>query len=150
MNHIINNLNGYLYSLRRFTGNKCDFWTELVELEGSLEDSVKNHLSTFEVDLEITDSKNISYSEVEALLDSFILSNLKIDDDDIKKLLAWDIVEYYGLASTDIDEKNDFNPLVSNGAIQFTMKSDFHSSHIYYAVPIGNQIILTGLAVRGA
>lgn len=123
---------------------------ELVELKCSLEDSVRNHLSTFEKNLEIIDSKSISYSEVEALLETFIFSNLKIDDDDIRKSLAWDIVEYYGLASTDIDQNNEFNPIVSNGAIQFTMKSDFHSSRIYYAIPIGNQIILTGLAVRGA
>ena len=57
--------------------------------------------------------KVIDYAGVQVLLDEYIFSKLQITDEDTLGLLKWDIVEYYGLASLELDIDADFNPLAS-------------------------------------
>lgn len=148
MELIVNGLNGYLYSLRRLTENKCDFWAELINIDSDIAEVIDSYLLKTNAIEKIIEKKKIDYVGVEKLLDDFIFSNLVIKDENIIKLLVWDIVEYYGLASTVIDSAADFNPLVSKGAIQITVQSSFHKQCVYYIVPISNYAIVTGLAIR--
>jgi hypothetical protein len=34
-------LDGYLHSLRRFSGNRCDYWAEVIEIDDNFEDCFK-------------------------------------------------------------------------------------------------------------
>ena len=148
MGAIVNNLNGYLHSLRRLSGNKCDFWAERVEIETDIDNTIDEYFSTLESNSKVLEIERIDYSTVEKLLDTLVFSNLNIKDGDLIKLFAWDIVEYYGLASTAVDPEREFNPLVSNGAIKVSVQSDFHNSCVYYVVQITSFAIFTGLAIR--
>ena len=126
MEAIINNLNGYLHSLRRLSGNKCDFWAECVEIDSDIDNAIDKYFSKLKSDCKVLKTEKIDYSTVENLLNNLVFSNLTIRDDNLIKLLAWDIVEYYGLASTALDSEGEFNPLVSNGAIKISVQSDFY------------------------
>jgi len=148
METIIANLNGYLHSLRRLSGNKCDFWADVIKIEVDFEKTIEGFISKFKNNVKLIEKKEISYFEVESLLEELLLSNLDISSKDLKKSFTWDIIEYYGLASTDTDPDGEFNPLVSNGAIQITVQSDFHKSCVYYIVAISNHAVVTGLAER--
>ena len=148
MEAIINNLNGYLHSLRRLSGNKCDFWAECVEIDSDIDNAIDKYFSKLKSDCKVLKTEKIDYSTVENLLNNLVFSNLTIRDDNLIKLLAWDIVEYYGLASTALDSEGEFNPLVSNGAIKISVQSDFYESCVYYVVQIANFAVVTGLAIR--
>ena len=147
MKEIVDNLNGYFQALRRLSLNTCDFWADAVDVNGTLNNAIDDYISKID-EVTLIEKKDVTCREVEELYKEFIFSNMNMDSDDIIKLFSWDIVEYYGLASTIIDPNGDFNPLVSNGAIQLSVSSIFHSSHVYYVVEIGTQEIITGLAVR--
>lgn len=148
MEAIIANLNGYLHSLRRLSGNKCDFWAEATKIDSDLDNAIEGFLSNIKSGVKLIEKSKINYSAVEALLEELVLSNLLTDDENLKKSIAWDIVEYYGLASTALDAEGEFNPLVSNGAIKVSVQSDFHKSCVFYIVVISNYMVVTGLAER--
>ncbi len=148
MEAIVNNLNGYLHSLRRLSGNKCDFWAESVEIESDIDNTIDKYFSKLESNNKALKKEEIDYSTVEKLLKDLVFSNLNVRDDNLIKLFAWDIVEYYGLASTALDPEGGFNPLVSNGAIKVSVQSDFYESCVYYVVQIANFAVVTGLAIR--
>ncbi|MGX5172703.1 hypothetical protein ACUR5C_01590 [Aliikangiella sp. IMCC44653] len=148
METIIANLNGYLHSLRRLSENKCDFWASTVSINTDFYQTIEDFISKLNTDVKHIETKEVSYSEVEALLEQHLLSKLVTVSDDLKESFAWDIVEYYGLASTASDPEGEFNPLVSNGAIQITVQSGFHKSCVYYIVAISNHAVVTGLAER--
>ena len=145
---VICNLNGYLQSLRRLSGNKCDFWVDIIEVKTSLEDDVETHIMSIDNNLIIIDKTQISYHAVQEHLDKFVFSNLLIDDENILKLLAWDVVEYYGLASTELDPNGELNPLVHNGAILINIQSQRYESFVYYIVALPGYAIITGIAIR--
>ena len=65
-------------------------------------------------------------------------------------MLVDDIVEYYGIASTSLNPKGCWNPLLSNGALEISIKSEsrFHESLVYFLVEIEDQAILTGFEIR--
>jgi len=146
MQTYVDNLNGYFQVLRRLSKNRCDFWSELIEIDGTLENTIEEYLESKE-SVEFLNKKDISYSEVQELYESYIFSNITVSTV-AHKLLTYDIVEYYGLASTSTDSNNDFNPLISNGAVLLNVRSEFHSEYIYYVVEYGNKAIVTGLATR--
>lgn len=148
MEAIVNNLNGYLHSLGRLSGNKCAFWAECIEVESSFENTIDEYFAKLETDNKILEREKISYSEVKKLLKNIVFANLSVKDSSLIELFAWDIVEYYGLASTDRDPGGEFNPLVSNGTIKISVQSDFYKSCDYYVVQISNYAVITGLAVR--
>ncbi|NRB38575.1 MAG: hypothetical protein HRU20_08925 [Pseudomonadales bacterium] len=148
MKSTISELNGYLHSLRRLCKESCDFWAEVIDVKESVNQSIQNYIAQFEDQILIKSTRDISFSDVELLLEKYIFSNLTITNPDQLKLLAWDIVEYYGAAALDQSFESHFNPLVSNGAIQLTVDSSFHKTQVYYVVKIGNKLIITGLGIR--
>jgi hypothetical protein len=148
MENIVNNLDGYLLSLRRLSGNQYDYWVEILDITVGIETALTNHFYKIDPELKVIAKYEISYLDVEKLLVEYIFSQLAITNENIKKLFLWDIVEYFGLASTQDDPEGDFNPLVSNGALKLTMQSNFYKSHVYLVVPISNYAIIMGLAKR--
>ena len=147
MKKIVDNLNGYFQALKRLSLNTCDFWAHVIEVNSTLNNAIDDYISKID-EVTLIEKKDITFRDVENLHKEFIFSNINTDNDDIIKLFSWDIVEFYGLASTIIDPNGDFNPLVSKGAIQLSVNSTFHSSYVYYVVEIDKQAIVTGLAVR--
>ncbi|EHK9182004.1 TPA: hypothetical protein GRR81_25475 [Vibrio parahaemolyticus] len=147
MNALIEQFNGYFHALRRLGGSEFYGWAFVIEVESNVRESLLNHLSDCDLEQEVLEEKVIDYAGVQVLLDEYIFSKLQITDEDTLGLLKWDIVEYYGLASLELDIDADFNPLVRKGAIQFTMCPSSHESHVYYVIPISNYAIVTGLAI---
>jgi hypothetical protein len=71
---------------------------------------------------------------------------LRVENKEINKLFAWDIVEYYGLASTSLG--GEWNPLVRNGAIHLQLKSVRHASLNYFFVVIGDCLVVMDLSEK--
>jgi hypothetical protein len=147
MESYVENLNGFFQALRRLSENRCDYWSHCLKIDSSLENAIQNYFSSMD-DVELLEMNKITYEEVEALHQKYIFSNLVNVNGNVLDLIKWDLVEYFGLASTAIDPDGPFNPLVSSGALLLKARSTFHGEYVYYLVRYGNKAIITGLAVR--
>ena len=150
MKNIVHELNGYLHSLRRLAKYNSDFWAIHIKIESDIEQAIKDHFAKARVKTEVTEIKQIDYAKLEEFFDKFIIQNLALDNQAQIDMLVWDVVEYYGVASTTLNSKGCFNPLVREGAFEISIKSEsmFHESLVYFLVPIEDQAILTGFGIR--
>jgi len=147
MESYVENLNGFFQALRRLSENRCDYWSHCLEIDSSLEIAIQQYFNNMD-DVELIETNNITYQEVEALHQEYIFSNLVNVNGNVLELLKWDLVEYFGQASIAKNSEGPFNPLVSNGALLLKAKSSFHGQYVYYVVSYGSKAIITGLAVR--
>ncbi|MES2676677.1 MAG: hypothetical protein V4660_20740 [Pseudomonadota bacterium] len=143
-NQPILNLDGYLLSLRRLSGNLCDFWAEIFDINGDVEVGFREHL----VDREITllDRSPVGYKEIDVVLEKHLLSKLGVEDVSLLKLFSWDIVEFIQMSFRHLDPEID--PISTKQAFLINAESGFHGQYIYIVIPVINQAIAIGLAIR--
>ena len=149
MKNIVYQLTGYLHSLRRLAKYNSDFWAVHIVIETTIDDAMEKYFEKLRTKTKVVEIRKIDYTRVKEFFDEFIIQNLAIENKDQIDMLLWDIVEYYGIASSQLDSQK-FNVLVSEGAyeIRVSSESNFHESLVYFLVPIKNQAILTGLGIR--
>lgn len=140
----ISNLDGYLHSLRRLSGNSCDFWAEIFEFENDITEGFKEYLADREV--LIIDSYPVGYKEIDEILEEAVFTKLQVQDESLLKLFAWDIVDYLQLSYQLIQPEID--PISSKESLLFNAKSEFHGDYVYIVVPVKNHAIAMGLASR--
>ena len=138
------NLDGYLLALRRLSGNRCDFWAEIFDIEGDVVDDFKKYVSNR--DISILDSSPIGYKEINRVLEEHSLSKLDVTDESLLSLLAWDIVEYIQMSYRLIEPEID--PISSNQAMLINAESEFHGRYVYLVIPVQNKSVAVGLATR--
>ena len=152
MKRIVDELDGYLHSLRRLAKDNCDYWAThiKVENEDNVEQAIHQHFAKAHIKTEVTGIKKVNYTTIKKFFNKFIIEQLTTNTEDQVYMLIWDIVEYYGLASTTVNPEGPFNPLVSEGALEITVKQEdaFHKELVYFLVQIENQAILTGFGIR--
>lgn len=137
-------LNGYLHSLRRLSGNNCDFWAEIFDINETIENDLKEHLS--ERNVELGDYSRIGYSQLTSIINETILKKLKISDDDTLKLFEWDIIENMEMTYRMIEP--EINPFSDGQVMLFNASSDFHGEYIYLVIPIHKQVVSIRVASR--
>lgn len=137
-------LRGYLQSLRRMSGNRCDFWTCTVDLNAGIDASIESLIA--DTDIRISDRASAGYAEVDALLQRRVFSMLDAADEQLCKLFAWDIVEYIELCCLALDPAT--NPLRKREARVFECSSSFHPALTYLVVPIGSRALVVALGTR--
>jgi len=138
------NLSGYLLALRRLSGNRCDFWTEIFDLKGDVVDDFKRYL--LNRDINLLDSLSIGYKEIDNVLEEHSFSKLHIADESLLKLFAWDIVEYIEMSYRSI--KPEIDPISSNQVVLVNAESEFHGKYVYIVIPVKNKNVAVGLATR--
>jgi len=138
------NLDGYLLALRRLSGNRCDFWAEIFDLEGDVVDDFKRYLSNR--DISILDSSPVGYKEIDSVLEEHSLSKLDVTDKSLLSLFAWDVVEYIQMSYRLIEPEID--PVSSNEALLINAESEFHGRYVYIVIPVKNKSVAVGLATR--
>tara|TARA_B110000196_G_scaffold319273_1_gene336859 strand:+ start:2793 stop:3296 length:504 start_codon:yes stop_codon:yes gene_type:complete len=137
-------LDGYLHSLRRLSGNLCDFWVETFEFKNDIETGFRDHLADTEIS--IVKKSQIGYKEIDQILEENILSKLLVKDTSLLGIFSWDIVEYLQMTYQLIEP--EINPMYKKEALLFTAKSEFHGEFVYIVVPVLNQAVVVGLATR--
>lgn len=148
MENYVSELRGYLQSLRRLCRRQCDFYADSFFLENDIHSSVKKYINKLGAEFEFVGIKPLTYQEVESILKKHLVAELEVESQSSIELFLWDIVEYYGLASTASNPDGDFNPLVSNGALEVEVKSSHYTSGAIFVVVIGKAAIITWLNVR--
>ena len=149
MKKIVYMLDGYLSSIRRLAYNNCDYWAIHLKIDTDVEAAISNYFLKYDIPKEVIEIKKIGYDVVKTFFDKFIVEQLKDNTENQVTMLIDDIVEYYGLASTTLNPKGVWNPLLE-GAFEITVKdeSNFHESLVYFLVEVENQAILTGFGIR--
>lgn len=142
--HLIANLDGYLHSLRRLSGNACDFWAEVFPCGEDVAGGFSKHLARKGVLL--TGNYSIGYADIDQILEREVFSRLIVRDDSLWKLFAWDIVEYIQMSYRDSTLGTD--PIFSRKSLLFEAQSEFHGEFVYLVIPAGGQAIAVGLATR--
>jgi hypothetical protein len=143
-NQPISNLDGYLLSLRRLSGNSCDFWAETFQCADDLEKSFSSHLADRGISL--IDKSSIGYREIDQVLEEHVFSKLQVEDESLLKLFAWDIVEYLQLSYRFIEPEID--PISSKKAMLLNVESEFHGKFVFMVIPVIDNAIAVGLATR--
>jgi len=135
---------GYLQSLRRMTGNRCDFWSYAIDMDGDIEGSIDSIIA--DTDVRISVHAPAGYKEVAALLDRYVFPMLNVADEELCKLFAWDIVEYIELCCREMDPVT--TPLSRREAMVFEGSSSFHPTLAYLVVPIKSRALVVALGTR--
>ena len=140
----ISNLNGYLLSLRRLSGNACDFWAEVFPCSGDVEDCFRVHLAGLGVSL--VGKSRVGYEEIDQILRREVFSKLVVEDESLLRVFSWDVVEYlqmsYRLTKPEID------PIFNNQSLLFKAHSELHGEYVYLVVPVNEKAIAVGFAAR--
>jgi len=137
-------LRGYLQSFRRMSGNRCDFWSNPIDLDGDIAGSIDSIIA--DTDVRISVNLPAGYKEVDALLDRYVFPMLNVADEDLCKLFAWDIVEYIELCCREVDPVT--TPLSRREARVFEGSSGFHPMLAYLVVPIRSRALVIALGTR--
>lgn len=141
-------LRGFLNALQRLCEAKSAFFAEVVRLSDDADSTLSKYFAECVAGCRYQGARRIAYSDVEAILDAFVYSKLRGVQADAIATLAWQLIEYYGLASTAADSNGPFKPLVSNGALLLSVSFDLPEICAYFAVEIPGHLIITGLATQ--
>lgn len=145
----VSELDGYLKLLQRFCKKRCDYSVNAINIElDDVEQSAKQFVSSFDDIVEYNGLEKISFSDFQNILTKYVYSNINISDQNMVKLIDWDITEYFGLASTIKNPEGNFNPLVSNGGWQLKISSNFYEDCTIVLVEYGDQAIVFSLGMR--
>lgn len=148
MENYVSELRGYLQSLRRLCRRQCDFYADSFVVENEIHKSIREYINNLGAEFTFKGVKPLTYQEVESVLRKHLLRELEVENPITIDLFLWDIVEYYGLASTASNPDGDFNPLVSNGAFAVEVHSLHYASSVVFVVVIEQCAIVMWLSVR--
>ena len=142
-------INGYLRSLQRLSKVACDFNAVYIPLNGqALEEAISKFLERYDDITSTNLVSGISFGSVERILDNLIFNNLSIGEEGTIKMLRWDLVEYFGLASTAQSDDNDFNPLINGKVVQVDIDSSFYSWNVFIGVDYEDAAICLNLGLK--
>lgn len=148
MENYVSELRGYLQSLRRLCRRQCDFHADSFLVKNDIHASIEEYIYKLGAEFKFKGIKPLTYQEVESILEKHLILELEVEDQNANELFLWDIVEYFGLASTALNPDGDFNPLVSNGALAVEVQSSHYSSGAIFVVVIEKAAIVMWLNVR--
>jgi hypothetical protein len=148
MENYVSELQGYLQSLRRLCRRQCDFHADSFLVENDIHVSIEKYINKLGSEFRFKGIKQLTYQEVESILENNLILELEVENQNTTKLFLWDIVEYFGLASTALNPNGDFNPLVSKGALAVEVHSSHYSSSTVFVVVIEKHAIVIWLSVR--
>ena len=97
-------------------------------------------------DFRISVSAPAWYKEVDVLLDRYVFPMLRVADEQLCKLFAWDIVEYIDLCCWELDPMT--TPLSRREAMVFEGASSSHPTLAYLVVPIESRALVIALGTR--
>jgi hypothetical protein len=157
-NPMIHLLDGYLNCLATICGSKYFFsatsFQDSRDIDVFVTEIVKNWALGDEYikasEYEYKGRKVIEFKHLRKQVGSFVFSEAmkphfaeKEGYGTIGGKILWDIFEYYGLASTHINESGDFHPLVKGPVYQLYINHKTHQRSLYYLARIEGIYVLT-------
>jgi hypothetical protein len=137
-------LDGYLLSLRRLSGNKSDFWAEIVNVEGDVEKSLRSQMKMN--DIELKEKELVGYREIESFLENQLTEKLNVNEYSLVKLFVWDVVEF--IQQSFIENNQEQDPIHLKKSFIIKAMSKFHGNYSYLVIPINGKALVLGLANR--
>jgi hypothetical protein len=155
-NLYISELNGYLKSLQRLSGNKCVFGATSFQCNfDEISDVAQVYISNLSEkdNFHYHGKVNIQYRElmkkIKSIVFSGILSKEQLASDNIiaylESVITEDINEYYGLAS---NPNESFHPLIEDPVYLLDIKDDSVSESLYFIVQVGGRYVLAYFCKR--
>jgi hypothetical protein len=130
----VNELNGYLQALRRLGKNRVGYGAHTFEVQGSVENSIKEYVTKIPDVESVNDIIHRRSAYFSELLQEYLFSNIIVNTADYKSLVEWDIFEYFGLLSTQLNPDGEFNNLVKNGGFSVEITSNFYTKSTIFVV----------------
>ena len=156
--YYIAELNGYLQSLRRLRGFGYCFSAHTYDLKVDIDQFAKETLCKWDESgaYKYLGKSLIEYRNLEDRITGIIFGgalnlenvNNEKSKKNIKKMVIEDINEYYGLASTSLDTKGHFHPLITGPVYELNIENSNFTSIFFYIVQIGKYYVLTGFTHR--
>ncbi|MGD8914390.1 MAG: hypothetical protein PVJ68_16865 [Candidatus Thiodiazotropha sp.] len=137
-------MDGYLLSLRRLSSNKCDFWAEILEFDGDIDECLNRHLDRLEAAL--LDKIPAGYKEIEQLLTHEFSSNLVINDNALVKSFVWDLLEY--LQHSFLEYSLNEDPVNMKQSFIVKAKAKDHTISYHIIIPNKSKAVVIVLATR--
>lgn len=138
-------LRGFLNAVQQLCGPDHRLYADAISVGENEEHSLARYFSNFEGNFQYQGGSPISYQQVRALLQEYVYSSLGTFPPEVLKELDWQLIEYYGLASTAAD--GSFNPLVSEGAQLLSVNQSHYKKCEYFTVRIPGHIVITSLGI---
>ena len=144
MQECISNLNGYCHALRRLSSSRLLIRAYLVKLSPTIEETIERALKDSDNAKADFKVEEMSFNDVEKKIDVIVFSKLNDISEEVRKNMAWDFYEYFGLAST-MSESEIWNPIVSNGAWMLIGDTPDHENKTMMLVQCQDQAIITSI-----
>lgn len=148
MNKYVLEMNGYLKALQRLCKVRSDFSANSFKSIGGFEASARRYVEQLDDVKDIDQLRIIGASDFTRVLNDFIYSNLIVSDPSLRKVTEWDITEYFGLISTDVDPNGSFNVLLDDGGIELSVLSKRYKKSTFVMVKFGDDIVVLHLGIR--
>lgn len=132
-------LRGFLNAVQQLCGLGHSFSVEAIPAGANEESTLSRYFAMFEGGFKYLGSTAISYEKAQALLHQYIFINLSSVRPQLQKELNWQLIEYYGLASTAVG--GSFNPLVSEGALLLSIAQNHYKQCTYFVVRVPGYVM---------
>lgn len=148
----ISALDGYLKALQRFCGAGFVFGVRSYDAEDDIDNFMRNIVSEWGSSNEYMysgyekiESKDL-FCKIEELIFNGIISKDGFQSNSfIPKGVIEDINEYYGLASTSLDELGEFHPLLKGPVYKLNIGSGSGCRGLHFLVKINKYFVITYL-----
>ncbi len=141
---VIDELRGFMNALRIQCTSNTIIWVSCFQMKGSFENTVEWYIKKNEKEFNCINKGNIGYNELLPIIKQEIFNKMHPSiSESVKEKLEWHLIEYYGLASTIENEKNPFNPLVSEMSVLLEKTSTEYEILACFITPVGEHIVVT-------
>ena len=142
-NRYIDEARGFLNALRFLGAQNSTMWINAFPIVGSLESSIEAYILRISDDFECMSKTTIKGKELKKKIREEIFDKLiHVDERKIIRELEWQYFEYFGLASTSVNENNAFSPLSSEETFLLELKSKEYLINVCMVTPVSNHIVV--------
>ncbi len=148
----ISALDGYLKALQRLCGAGFVFGARGYPAEDDIDNFMRNIISEWGSSNEYTysgyekiESKDLFCRVEDLIFNGVIVKDRFQSNNFIPKMILEDINEYYGLASTSLDEQGEFHPLLTGPVYKLNIGSCLNFKGLYFLVKINKYFVITYL-----
>jgi hypothetical protein len=143
---VIDEARGFLNALRLQCPAETTMWINIFPMHGDFEASVTWYINKICADFECTAKRYVSYKELQEIITRSIFNKIvSTQSEQVSKMLNWQFIEYYSLASTVENESNPFNPLVSEKTVLIELSSNEYEIEACFITPVGKNIVVATL-----
>ena len=140
-------LGGFLNALQRIADDERMFSVGYADLTGGIDDSLFEYISNWGKEFRYLGRTDMNSDDVMAFFQEGVYSKLDLPKK-IIHALEFQLLDYYGLISTGVDDNGPFQPLLSEPLYRIEVERNNSPYGAHFLVQIGKYGVVTSISAR--